>query len=82
MTQTNQSSNGGWKPLILEYDYKGQHVKEEAYLTIDLEEPTNQIVVVPTAGILLASQPGETCNLASLREQAKQAWNKRCTKTT
>jgi hypothetical protein len=65
-----------WKSIGLDYVYKGKHIKEEAYLTVDLEQ--NQIVVAPTCGMLLASQPGETCNLKILRADAVLKWNNMC----
>jgi hypothetical protein len=43
-------------------------VREEAYLTIDLDQ--HQIVVLPTAGRLIARQHFESVDLPSLREQA------------
>jgi hypothetical protein len=67
-----------WKPINLEYDYKGSHIKEEAYLTIDMEQ--NQIVVAPTSGMLLASQPGQGCDFTKLRQDAVQKWNNMCQK--
>lgn len=57
-----------WKDVKVEYDFRGERIKEELYLTIDFD--SNQIVVLPTANILLASQPGDTCNLEKLREDA------------
>ncbi|BBI30544.1 hypothetical protein QKT49_gp219 [Acanthamoeba castellanii medusavirus] len=61
-------SSNGWKNVKVSYTHKGQQVTEDLYLTIDLEG--NQIVVLPTANILLASQPGNSCDHAKLRSDA------------
>jgi len=57
-----------WKKLVVEYTHQGKRVKEEAYLTIDLNE--HQIVVLPTAGFVIAQQRFHRVNLKTLREQA------------
>ncbi|ELR23120.1 uncharacterized protein ACA1_044250 [Acanthamoeba castellanii str. Neff] len=57
-----------WKNVTVSYDYQGQQVTEELYLTIDLDG--NQIVILPTAGVLLASQPCQSCDHARLRSDA------------
>ncbi|QPB44553.1 hypothetical protein [Medusavirus stheno T3] len=57
-----------WKNVRVTYGYQGKQVTEDLYLTVDLDG--NQIVTLPTAGILLASQPGQSCNIATLRSDA------------
>jgi hypothetical protein len=57
-----------WKDVKVQYKYKGNLVTEEMLLTIDLAG--NQIVVLPTARVELASQPGKSCNYEKLRQDA------------
>jgi len=59
-----------WKPLHVSYTYQGNDISEEVHLTVDLE--SNQIAVLPTAGILLARQPRGNCNLETLRQEARE----------
>jgi hypothetical protein len=65
--QTSDTPNT-WKDVTVSYKYKGEQVTEKFYLTVDLDG--NQVVVLSTAGVILASQPGETCNRIKLREDA------------
>jgi hypothetical protein len=62
------STPSQWKEVKVTYGYKGQQVNETLDLTVDLAG--NRIVVLPTPGILLASQPWKTCNYATLRADA------------
>ncbi len=64
----SMSSMTAWKDVRVSYTFKGKHIEEDLYLTIDLEQ--NQIVVLKTARLLLASQPGGACNYEKLRADA------------
>ena len=68
-----------WRDIHLDYVHKGQHIQEDAYLTIDLEG--NQIVVAPTLGLRLASQPKGNWNPGTLRAEAVKSWNDLCANT-
>jgi hypothetical protein len=57
-----------WKNVHVKYNFNGNPVEEDLYLTVDLDG--HQVVVLPTANYLLASQPGKTCNYGTLREEA------------
>lgn len=63
----------GWKPFKVTYTYKGNLVKEEAYLTValgDKHEPTRQIVVLPTCGRFLAKWNSDApCDLQGTRRE-------------
>lgn len=69
-----QPVSNGWKPFSVEYGFKGQRVKEEAYLTVTLGTPkqkSRQIVILPTCGVLLASwESDEPADLVKLRKTA------------